>query len=698
MKIINQQFQDQLKVVSQFYYLLSILLIVIFSFQFTIIHAQDASCDPAFEEGTGNFNNAVCLPQTNAQARNNRGFLVGCENDASCNVQATPPDPLPDPIFDCPIEQVVYAEPVINPLVFTSYWNNGISTIGESADADDFATIGAPNQGFINQLFCEEDGFGLPSAPTSVGTPLTAQSSLVGTGAEAIAFAAANGETAIANETELVQSDFWIVIPNTVTSVGFQISGGAADAGLFMIGSDLNNMCASAEAFCLDGPCNQQGITEAYYPTSSGVSTTANCDFSTLRVRTYFTDLASGFNVNPLIDIGNGFQTVDSATGVIVLPATSADDNTPPTVPLGPEITGVLDQNGNIYDANFNLVPLACPIEIIPGAACDCDAAAASDRSICEILATDPMSPLGALDCDGGGIDNLTECFGPGGPIEDPNNPGLFIPSDPTYTPLDPADPADDSCENVIALGLDLCALLTSNPSSLIATEDCDNGGVDNFTECFGLEATIDPNTGEVIPEAGFAALNPLDPADDETLPIELLFFNAEINGLDGLLTWATAVEQNNSHFEIERSLDGLDFRTIGIIESLSENGNSQSELQYHYLDKEAARLNTSIYYRVKQVDHDGSFAYTPVRFITFEEVVGLGTVLFPNPIVNNQNVNVLGDAISTVHVYNQIGELVNVIEENEPQRSTSIPTSGLTKGLYFVVINNDKTIKLFIQ
>ena len=80
---------------------------------------------------------------------------------------------------------------------------------------------------------------------------------------------------------------------------------------------------------------------------------------------------------------------------------------------------------------------------------------------------------MATLDCDGGGVDNQTEC-----------NEGE-----------DPLDPADD-CDALDATGADLCTYINANPMSIMATADCDGGGIDNVTEC---AAGGDPN----------------DPADD---------------------------------------------------------------------------------------------------------------------------------------------------------------------------------------
>ncbi len=106
----------------------------------------------------------------------------------------------------------------------------------------------------------------------------------------------------------------------------------------------------------------------------------------------------------------------------------------------------------------------------------DCNTAIDVGADVCTIIITHPTSPIATLDCDGGGIDNGTECANGG----------------------DPADPADD-CLVAIATGEDICTIIGTNPNHPMASIDCDNGGIDNGTEC--------ANGG-----------NPADPADDCTV------------------------------------------------------------------------------------------------------------------------------------------------------------------------------------
>lgn len=93
------------------------------------------------------------------------------------------------------------------------------------------------------------------------------------------------------------------------------------------------------------------------------------------------------------------------------------------------------------------------------------------------------------------------------------------------------------------------------------------------------------------------------------TLPIELLEFNAKRNDRYVDLTWQTASETNNNYFTVEKSIDGLNFSSIG---NLSGAGNSSSVLSYKLIDSSPTQDRIS-YYRLKQTDYDGTFTYSDI-------------------------------------------------------------------------------------
>ncbi len=116
-------------------------------------------------------------------------------------------------------------------------------------------------------------------------------------------------------------------------------------------------------------------------------------------------------------------------------------------------------------------------------------------------------------------------------------------------------------------------------------------------------------------------------------LPIELTAFRAEaIDGRTAQLAFSTATERNNHYFAIERSQDGARFETIGQVQGA---GNSSVPQDYSYIDQHPVKgLNV---YRLKQVDFDGAFAYSPVVTLYFSQVGVLH--LSPQPVVDQVRV-----------------------------------------------------------
>jgi hypothetical protein len=95
-------------------------------------------------------------------------------------------------------------------------------------------------------------------------------------------------------------------------------------------------------------------------------------------------------------------------------------------------------------------------------------------------------------------------------------------------------------------------------------------------------------------------------------LPVTLSYFRASLNeDKDVMLNWETVLEIDNSHFEVQRSTDGINFIKTAEVEG---KGNSTSLINYNYVDYNAPQGIT--YYRLKQVDYDGDFEYSTVLHI----------------------------------------------------------------------------------
>jgi hypothetical protein len=117
-------------------------------------------------------------------------------------------------------------------------------------------------------------------------------------------------------------------------------------------------------------------------------------------------------------------------------------------------------------------------------------------------------------------------------------------------------------------------------------------------------------------------------------LPVELTAFTAKaVRNTNSQLDWATATEKNNDHFDVERSLTGTGFVKVGEVKG---QGSKTSATPYAFTDANAAKLGSLLYYRLKQVDADGTATYSPVRTVSFTATAAaepaIALSVYPNP------------------------------------------------------------------
>ena len=113
-------------------------------------------------------------------------------------------------------------------------------------------------------------------------------------------------------------------------------------------------------------------------------------------------------------------------------------------------------------------------------------------------------------------------------------------------------------------------------------------------------------------------------------VPVELTSFSAKALSGKVQLDWTTATEINNSGFEIERSYDGKAFFTVGFVRG---NGTTTEPRSYSFADNIQYSATQSIYYRLKQVDYNGSVNYSDVVSVVTEMPIEYALDQnYPNP------------------------------------------------------------------
>jgi pimeloyl-ACP methyl ester carboxylesterase len=185
----------------------------------------------------------------------------------------------------------------------------------------------------------------------------------------------------------------------------------------------------------------------------------------------------------------------------------------------------------------------------------------------------------------------------------------------------------------------------------------------------------------------------PLSIGPGGVIPVRWVSFKGNRTSAGNQLTWTTATEENNSHYEVEHSTNGSVYTKLAAVNS---SGNSSNLQAYQYLHGISTPGNH--YYRIKQVDKDGNFTYTGVVLIKILEKNSNSITIYPNPAKNTvfigfENIPALPYTIKMVSPLGQV-LLTKTITQASNQEDLDI--SKLPKGLYYLHIADDKKRMLF--
>lgn len=168
-------------------------------------------------------------------------------------------------------------------------------------------------------------------------------------------------------------------------------------------------------------------------------------------------------------------------------------------------------------------------------------------------------------------------------------------------------------------------------------------------------------------------------------LPVVLTDFSARAQAADALLTWRTAQEKNNDRFEVERSRNGLSYERVG---TLPGRGTTTAASEYRYTDLNAARTGAGVvYYRLKQVDTDGTTTYSEARAVQFEAAPVVAT-LYPNPAAEQATLDLgsLEAGSYTIRILDLTGRVVQQCQA-AGARQQALPLRTLSPGSYIVQV-----------
>jgi len=170
-------------------------------------------------------------------------------------------------------------------------------------------------------------------------------------------------------------------------------------------------------------------------------------------------------------------------------------------------------------------------------------------------------------------------------------------------------------------------------------------------------------------------------------LPLNLLSFNTILTDKQVAIKWTTINQVNTKSFIIERSVEGLNWSSIGSVSSLNSIGMNT----YSYTD--ISPLFGINYYRLKMIDNDGKFTYSNVQTIeTSNEAFQFK--IYPNPVKNKLYFNFIDPSYEVYYlrIINQLGKTIYMLPR--PQLRSGLDISKLLKGNYYIQVTDEKTKK----
>jgi len=181
---------------------------------------------------------------------------------------------------------------------------------------------------------------------------------------------------------------------------------------------------------------------------------------------------------------------------------------------------------------------------------------------------------------------------------------------------------------------------------------------------------------------------SPIAFTNSSALPVELTTFEAVLDQSAVHLTWKTASEENNAGFEVQRRVGGQPFTPVGYVEGSGTTAQAQA---YQFEDLSLPYEAQSLIYRLKQIDTDGSFEYSPEVEVTLnipDRLVLHGN--YPNPFRERTTIRYELPETGKVRmdVYNILGQRVATLingRQDAGRREIRFDARRLASGVYFV-------------
>lgn len=169
-------------------------------------------------------------------------------------------------------------------------------------------------------------------------------------------------------------------------------------------------------------------------------------------------------------------------------------------------------------------------------------------------------------------------------------------------------------------------------------------------------------------------------------LPVELVSFTAEARDNSALLRWTTATESNCARFDVQRSTDAVYWHTL---EDAACSAQSHSAKQYSFSDlAPAPGLN---YYRLRQIDFSGTFAFSPIASLRFWRAAAVRLGVAPHRAQQEVFLEVQGGTSGESWQVSIAGLDGRTVQSAELEQMLTVQLSGLARGVYVVWLRDER-------
>lgn len=214
------------------------------------------------------------------------------------------------------------------------------------------------------------------------------------------------------------------------------------------------------------------------------------------------------------------------------------------------------------------------------------------------------------------------------------------------------------------------------------------------WTDLGNSGTTGTQSEGTVTTASAVSTFGPMTLASSEasTMPVDLTYFLASAEAQFVSIEWQTYQEINNDFFSVERSVNGRDWLEVANVEGA---GTSETPIQYQASDYEPPA--GKIYYRLRQVDFDGTYSLSQVQQVNWIETGDLSISVYPNPVVDLLTVEASSELLSGVKVLdiNGLDLSASIPRQALGTQKLQLDLRGLPVGIYFIS-TGDRTEKIF--